>query len=200
MIRTICLSICLSLATGGVFAQEQGENERLEQIKINLGPAYLQIINDGADRTLKDLTRRFAEEGNGTIWRQAGADALRSIERAQLRASYVQQFFSIDLNADQVISENEVVTVLNYGQRKSQMESMYTKLINADVDQNGDVSLKEFMDLIEADVESHRYRRNQNIDLRLFDLNGDGSTTLSEATNVVLVLTNRKDPETLKFE
>ncbi len=202
----LLLALLFLSASPPVFAEDNLENrkgaaeEKIQHIIEELGEDYLRIVNDGFERTMQTVQRQIEREGNGTIWMQSGAETGELIRQARLRADWMQRFFQFDLDADNEVEQAEIARILSFGGSHGSASNLFTSFVAADADQNEIVTMKEWEGFIEPKVKAPQSRRNSDYYLAIFDWNDDGATSLIEASNIVLVLTGRKEASSLEIE
>ena len=179
----------LSTAT---FAQDTTEATAVDAA-VKLSEKAVKQIKRYPDQALKDLLRfAFLHSEDGTVTNKS-VDEQNLVEKAALRARYLEPVFRMDLDADGAVSADEFSLAIRFLEGRRQTESVLVRR-DADTDRDGGLSLEEIMAyaVTKADVQSGNARGRGRVsdEIMRMDINGDGQTTIDEITAVVSAVTN----------
>ncbi|MCH9808323.1 MAG: hypothetical protein K0U74_11375 [Alphaproteobacteria bacterium] len=157
-------------------------------------------------RTISTVSSRYRETYISTMmsWfrRSAGSDQIleksdvengRLAREASQRASRIRNLLQYDLDADGVVTREDVINSLKAKRyNASSLDRQVDRIMEPDSDKDGSITLEELLRY----QPQKRYSRSQNdrlADLLAIDPNGDGRLTGNELESVARVIFSRYD-------
>lgn len=178
----LVFSTCLSQAAMAETAPNPATDLAIMQQKVEAAPEFRDMFGMFTQAQARpDMRQRLEEQLLGRAGRRGGLDkpfpyiAMATYQLAQARAQVWGQLLAADLNNDDQITKDEVMTVLAFGERPGIADAFFAS------DANNDLILTR--DELKAEVErqtsqNRRYDRPQMA--QVFDFDDDGSLTQQE--------------------
>ncbi len=189
------VSLAVMLATmpatwsGRVLAQDATPKSeptgQTEAEPVELDSRVYRQIQSNPDKFIQaTIQKLYQMNTSGTVTR-ADVQRFERIEVSRSRSQVVSKYLHLDVDGDGLISSEEVkmVSATEAVARRAQYDVL---LLDADLDQNGEVSHAELIGFAEKKIAKARASgRVRSLDPLVFDLDGDGKVDPAELVRCV---------------